>query len=376
MTKKNQSLGGYYDPYKIEQKDEYYYQDAPLLRPTKIKKILANIGSPIRNRRQAYFKNESWCRPNPCSLNYGNFPYISLILILSNCGIFYILSNQPSSKNLLQQSNFNNVISNKISKYLILNGSKPYTYFTYSLIPSSCYHFVSCLLILILLCVPIELVHGSIRLCLIYFGGIFLASFLYFCLCNDYLQKYLQYKELTCKNVSNIDPLNVFIGGSSGGTYSVIGSWTMNVLVNVDTMSATGFISRLVPILLFLLIDLPISIFAFNIFGPTSCNQTILETTTFNTQVKQILTFLNIQNGHFYFMQILGLTFGCTLGCLLLKNCQEMSRIEKFYTKFFAVIWILIFATLLFAQILPLKLSCHGEFKLLKNFGYSWENTC
>ena len=53
---------------------------------------------------------------------------------------------------------------------------------------------------------------------------------------------------------------HVFLGGAHGACYSLIGAWIANVLLNADVMSICGFLSRILPITLYIVLDLFITI--------------------------------------------------------------------------------------------------------------------
>jgi len=352
----------------------YFYREQPLLNKSKSRRLIANIASPIRNRRQLYHKNKYCCRFNPCNFNDGSFPYLSLFLLLvySFC-YFYVLlylvtlsnvgDTLPDSFNSYKNQSYNseidlinfikledlsvfsklekrNLSEQQETKFDRINFLKSsYKYFTYCFIPSNLWHFISNFIVILVLMIPLELVHGSLKISIIFWSGILLNS-----LC-----------------------------GLSSGTYSIILAWLINLLTNTETMTSFGFLSRLLPALIFILLDFPINVLSYLVLGlrvddsvtnslSTNINATNTTSSTTTDLLKFALNSLSINNNHSYIHSIFGMIIGGSFGFILLKSKTEHSNLERKYFKNATIFTASIFIVLIICQILPLSYNCKFGF--------------
>lgn len=246
---------------------------------------------------------------------------------------------------------------------------------------------------------PLELVHGSLKVGCIFFSGIFLNSLVSQVIFKpeaSLLPSSDSSPPSSHQNFMQILPalqsMPIFLGGLSSGCYSILGAWLTNLLTNTETMTSFGFLSRLLPATVFVLLDLPINVFSFLIFGDGVSGQfengnydgnqskvedlndqrvsqsealeIDLKSTRINlknyTQLALESLFINIS--HNYLASIYGLTFGCFIGFLFLKSYSEMTFSEKAYFKRMAVVVVVLFLVLMVCQGLPLSRSCYGGY--------------
>ena len=333
----------------------YFYREQPLLNKSKSRRLIANIASPIRNRRQLYHKNKYCCRFNPCNFNDGSFPYLSLFLLLvySFC-YFYVLlylvtlsnvgDTLPDSFNSYKNQSYNseidlinfikledlsvfsklekrNVSEQQVIKFDRINFLKSsYKYFTYCFIPSNLWHFISNFIVILVLMIPLELVHGSLKISIIFWSGILLNSLL---ICTVF-GSFLESEGSKSDESEEPNQLPAFLGGLSSGTYSIILAWLINLLTNTETMTSFGFLSRLLPALIFILLDFPINVLSYLVLGlrvddsATNSLSTINATNTTSSTTTDLLKFalnsLSINNNHSYIHSIFGMILGGSFG--------------------------------------------------------------
>ena len=374
----------YYDPYGVENlppnsydKSGFYYRDAPLLRPNRAKKIIAHIGSPMRNRRHTYLSNKSCCHPNPFSLTHGNFPYIILTFTLSQIGFFiYLLVLTLKRTETTRDISFSDAYLEICQNQTLIrfNSSKFWTYFSYILIPASLSQIISTTLIQIILGIPLELVHGSIRVFLLYFIGAISGSMLNYILTPG-ASEILTNQQNLISRVLQINAENhVFLGGAHGACYSLIGAWIANVLLNADVMSICGFLSRILPITLYIVLDLFITIMSKLIYNERNAPDfnRLPKDHIFRT-AKEMLDAFGIYDYFYWTTPLIGFIFGVSCGFLLLKPFNEMLTWETCCCKFLFVFWMLLIIALVACQIIPIKIDCIGSIQF---FQFNVTSTC
>lgn len=268
-------------------------------------------------------------------------------------------------------------ISQKLIRF---NSSKFWTYFTYTLIPVNLSQIISTTFIQVILGVPLELVHGSLRVFLLYFIGAITGSMLNFILTPGGVDstKSLVSSFSTQNMISQVLQIDaerhVFLGGAHGACYSLIGAWIANVLLNADVMSICGFLSRIVPITLYVVLDLFITIMSKLIYNQRNAPdfERLPRDHIFRT-VKTSLESLGIHDYFYWTTPLIGFVFGVSCGFLLLKSYNEMMNWETCCCKFLFVFWAVLIIMMVVCQVIPIKIDCMGEVQFLE---LNVTNTC
>lgn len=105
--------------------------------------------------------------------------------------------------------------------------------YTYQFVHAGWEHLFGNCLMQLLIGIPLEMVHGPLRVGLIYSIGVIVGG------CTDLI----------------VTP-TIGLVGASGGVYALLTAFIANIVINFDVMTILGKIARLIPISVFLIADI------------------------------------------------------------------------------------------------------------------------
>ena len=171
-----------------------------------------------------------------------------------------------------------------------------------------------------------ELVHGTFRIGILYIGSIIFTPLFLFI-----------YNE------------EIIVTSSAAGTYSILSAWVVSIFINADQQSSLGILCRLLPVTLFLILDITSTVLI--------SNRTWIEA----LGLDESLGLVDFPAS--FSPAVIGAVLGVSFGYGLLKNFQE-SVCETVFQKAVYLFWTLLVLVAIPCQFLPLTFHCHGAFEL------------
>lgn len=353
--------------------DEYTYVESSTYRQgksSKANRLVANIALNDKYLKHQYYETvQCRCWPN---LGFkkntpGNFPFVVILCSIAMTVIYILtfvqavqnlaetdknlslnqqnnpfLSGNQSEQLITQQTILSNVKNPKTlaeslteqietGRFSVLtfqpkNRIQAWRYVSYWLLHGNIAQITCNLILMLVLGIPLELVHGSVRVGVLYFLGIVTGSM--FAL------------------VLNID--SVLIGATSG-VYSLVFAWLITTIVNADSIGLMRTLCRLFPVILIIVFDTFVEALVFT------------QESEWSTDILQKFGACDLQVS--YAGYVAGAAVGMSLGSCLLKNFAD-PMFESLSHKAVSLFWLMLLTGCVLCQIVPITLGCHGKISL------------
>ncbi|XP_055373446.1 uncharacterized protein LOC129606865 isoform X1 [Condylostylus longicornis] len=164
-------------------------------------------------------------------------------------------------------------------------------FFSYMVLHANWFHLSFNVIVQLIIGIPLELIHGSIRICCIYLAGVFAGSL----------------------GTSVVDS-KVYLVGASGGVYALLGSHLANILLNYKNIKYVTI--KLISIFIFGICDIGFAIYT-RYFQKVDV---IINVHIGNDERTSTISVINPSPPISYIAHLSGILAGLTIGLLILKN--------------------------------------------------------
>ncbi|CAG5102075.1 Oidioi.mRNA.OKI2018_I69.chr1.g132.t1.cds [Oikopleura dioica] len=180
-----------------------------------------------------------------CGIYLGPYLYIPFftiinLLIIISVHIYYFTGDRcPANGCELNQFNYRAMINSPlILKPKIYNSAELWRLWTYQFLHSGLEHIIGNCVVLLILGLILELIHGPVRIAIIYTTGVITGGILALC----------------------VTPCQSLVG-ASGGCYALMASFIANGIMNMDVMDLLVKLLHFLPISIFMVFDVGYTVY-------------------------------------------------------------------------------------------------------------------
>jgi len=177
-----------------------------------------------------YYYERYSCTPN-CDERTGSFPFFILTSSIIQIAVF--VSYYKDVENFQQLCKFKYSMVNSELIFAPRLRHEAWRYYTYQFLHAGFPHIFGNVLMQLFLGIPLEMVHGSLRVGAVYTMGVVMGSLL-----------------------ASIVDIHSMLLGCSGGDYCLIFAYIANIIINCDHMHVLGIVVRMLPVSLYIGFDI------------------------------------------------------------------------------------------------------------------------